>query len=916
MVGGSVSLRNLTVMNAPIPFAHAARLPEPGDNVAIATRTLEAGCQVLMESGPATIPHTVLEGHRFAVRPIGAGANLLSWGLPFGIASKSVQPGDYMCNEKILKALGERHVPFRLPPEPNFRDFRAPFALDEKAFRPGQQVAPHPHPATFQGYLRPSDRGVGTRNFVVVLGTTSLTGSFAKAVADLFKNVQTTHPHIDGVVAIAHTEGGGPNRPNNYELLLRTLSGLLWNPNVAAFLAVDHGTEQVTNTLLREAMLAQGRDLDSLPHVFQSIRGDHDSALREAMAAVRSLLDPANACRRTAQSVAHLKFGLQCGGSDAFSGVSGNPLIGWLSRELVRHGGAANLAETDELIGAEPYVLANVRDLATAQSFLQKIARFQEWAGWHGHSAEGNPSGGNNYRGLYNIVIKSIGAARKKAPDVRLDRVIDYGDPMPEPGYYFMDSPGNDLESIAGQVASGCNMILFSTGNGSITNFPYVPTIKIMTTTARFNLLPNEMDFNAGRYQDGESIEALGAEAFRLALEVASGMASAGEKAGHSQTQIWRDWRQTGPRSADKLVGDERATERADKSARAPEQQLEPISPEEERLASDFHFNGFQTPRGPVSDRVGLIVPTSLCAGQIGLMIANRLNAAGARGFSRFVALAHTEGCGNSGGYSEKLLLQTMAGYVAHPLAAKVLLLEHGCEKTHNDALRNCLERLGVDLAPLGWASVQMDGGLEKVSAKVAAWFGNAQAEAVPATAGIQDLRLGIATYGAVPAEAAALFSRLTRLIVSRGGTVVVPMNSELLRAPAFAGLAQTQPALEYGQAFTTPGLQLMETPTDHHVETLTGLGATGVEILLVLATRPPLQSHPMLPTLHVGLPCAEPGAWRRDLDLVLDSAPTVALAQLLDLVAAIASRRAIPRVSWKTFADFQMTRGLEGVSL
>ena len=165
-------------------------------------------------------------------------------------------------------------------------------------------------------------------------------------------------------------------------------------------------------------------------------------------------LEEVNATPRTPQPLSELKLALQCGGSDAFSGISGNPLASWVARELIRYGGAANLAETDELIGAEPYMMLNVSDVGTAAEFLQTIDRFQERVAWHGHSAAGNPSGGNKYRGLYNIVLKSIGAAMKRHPDVRLDHVIPYSTPMKAPGYYFMDSPGNDLESIAGQVAS------------------------------------------------------------------------------------------------------------------------------------------------------------------------------------------------------------------------------------------------------------------------------------------------------------------------------------------------------------------------------------------------------------------------------------------------------------------------------
>ena len=896
----------------PIPFAEAGRLPQPGDNAAIAIRRLEAGTEIAARGGLFSISSTILEGHRFAVCAIGSGEPLLSWGLPFGLAVKPIGPGDYVCNEKILKALAERHVDFALPSEPNFKDYRAPFALDEQNFRAGRQVSPSPVPAFFEGYLREQNRGVGTRNFIVVLGTTSRTGSFAKAVAERFAKVPALFKNIDGVVAIAHTEGGGPTRPNNFELLRRTLGGFLRHPNVAAFLALDYGTEPVTNALLEDYMRERGDPLDSIPHRFLSIAGDTNAALEEAVAAVAAWLEPVNRCRRTAQPLAHLKFGLQCGGSDAFSGVSGNPLVGRLSRELVRLGGAANLAETDELIGAEHYVLGNVRNLETARAFLAKIQRFQEWAGWHGHSAEGNPSGGNNFRGLYNIAIKSIGAARKKDPDVRLDYVIDYADPMPEPGFYFMDSPGNDLESIAGQVASGCNLILFATGNGSITNFPFVPTIKIMTTSDRFRLLQNEMDFNAGRYQDGESMDDLGREAFDYTLRVASGLSSVGEKAGHAQTQIWREWRQSGRPASPEF--------------QAPRPSGQPLRLRPGGLKTappPFRFEGFQTPRGLVSDRVGLIVPTSLCAGQIGLMIARQLNAAPrGRGPSCYVALAHTEGCGNSGGYSEKLLLQTMSGYAAHPLAEHVLLLEHGCEKTHNDALRNFLRGSGADISRFGWASVQMDGGIGSVSAKVKAWFERRESETPPPAllqGSLQDLRLGVTAFGAATPAMGRLLAALVRLVVEGGGTVVVPGNSVLWTMAEFStGLLTESPAptLEYGQAFREHGLHVMDTPTEHPVETLTGLGATGVEIILALVDRHPLQSHPMIPTLQIADRARAAGAWANELDLVLDAASPEAMKTLLNLISATASRVYTPKISWRNFADFQMTRGLEGISL
>eukprot|EP00957_Ditylum_brightwellii_P076574 5819764-Ditylum_brightwellii.AAC.1 len=289
--------------------------------------------------------------------------------------------------------------------------------------------------------------------------------------------------------------------------------------------------------------------------------------------------------RRVNCPLSSLTLALQCGGSDSFSGLTGNPLAGDISSHLLHmYGTKSILAESPELIGAEPYILSNVSSHNVASKFIQKTEGYKAFAEKHDQSAAGNPSGGNLYRGLYNIVLKSLGAARKKAPDVTLDCVLDYGEPMMTinattstskspnatekeaeskddddkggpPFYAFMDSPGNDLESIAGQVASRCNLILFITGNGALTNFPFVPTIKIVTTSTRFNILKDEMDIDAGPYGDenndvgsdvthsnGSSRQVV-EKATELCLDVASGRKrSKGELAGHYQVSIWRNW--------------------------------------------------------------------------------------------------------------------------------------------------------------------------------------------------------------------------------------------------------------------------------------------------------------------------------------------------------------------------------------
>ena len=541
-------------------FASVARLPAPDDNVAIATQTLESGTRISYEGSQFQLSHTILEGHRFATQSIPETTPLLSWGLPFGFATRAIEPGDYVCNQKMIDSLSIRNLPFALPETPNFSDKMAPYQLDEAEFRPGTQMPRYTHERCFLGYQRPGDRGVGTRNYIVVMGTTSRTSGFARRLAEMCSVEGVcnpdTFPNIDGVVSVTHTEGGEGTTPNNIDMLLRTLAGFTVHPNIGAMLLVDYGTEAVTNEMLKSYMLREGYALEDVVHRFYQLQGSFDRDLAGGAAIINGWLERVNRVPRTEQSLENLKIALQCGGSDAFSGVSGNPLAAYVAKEVIRYGGCANLAETDELIGSEAYILQNVRDLPTARTFLSTIERFKERVSWHGHSAEGNPSGGNNFRGLYNIAIKSIGAAMKRHPDVCLDYVINYSELMEKPGYYFMDSPGNDLESIAGQVASGSNMIFFVTGNGSITNFPFVPTLKIVTTTGRYEMLSKDMDVNAGAYLDGTPMEALGESMLDLTVDVASGERSVGEKAGHSQVSLWRDWKQTGSVDLESLLAE------------------------------------------------------------------------------------------------------------------------------------------------------------------------------------------------------------------------------------------------------------------------------------------------------------------------------------------------------------------------
>ena len=760
-------------------FTSVARLPSADDNVAIATQTLEGGTRIRYNGEQEFhLSHTILEGHRFAIQSISETEPLLSWGLPFGYATRPISPGDYVCNQKMIDSLSIRNLPFKLPETPNFSDKMAPYQLDEAAFHSGQQVQRHANERPFLGYQRPGNRGVGTRNYIVVMGTTARTSGFARRLADMCSESTETYPNIDGIVAVTHTEGGESKTPNNIDMLLRTLAGFTVHPNIGAILLVDYGTESVTNEMLKTYMAREGYALDEVVHHFYRLQGSFDTDLAGGAEIINGWLDNVDGVARTEQSLAHLKIALQCGGSDAFSGVSGNPLAAYVAKEVIRYGGCANLAETDELIGSEAYVLQNARDLPTARKFLKTIERFKERVAWHGHSAEGNPSGGNNFRGLYNIAIKSIGAAMKRHPEVCLDYVIDYSQLMEKPGYYFMDSPGNDLESIAGQVASGSNMIFFVTGNGSITNFPFVPTLKIVTTTGRYEMLEKDMDVNAGSYLDGTPMEELGESMLDLTVDVASGERSVGEKAGHSQVSLWRDWKQTGPVDLNPLL-----TESELKSG-------EPIpidTSDVDASTPALQFRALQTEVGHRTDQVGLILPTSLCSGQIAQMIAHRCNErriGEKQGISRFVALPHTEGCGVSGGRSEEIYTRTMIGHLTHPTVALGLLLEHGCEKTHNDHVRHEIQKLGISAERYGWASVQLDGGIDAVIEKVQDWFSEELTDkpSVPVVdAGLEHLCIAVTSTRTATEEVSESLTQLAHRVVAAGGTVVAPANATFL---------------------------------------------------------------------------------------------------------------------------------------
>ncbi|MBA3426577.1 MAG: UxaA family hydrolase, partial [Rubrobacter sp.] len=424
--------------------------------------------------------------------------------------------------------------------------------------------------------------------------------------------------------------------------------------------------------------------------------------------------------------------------------------------------------------------------------------------------------------------------------------------------------------------------------------------------------LSKDMDVNAGAYLDGVSMDELGRETFERTLRAASGERTVGERAGHAQVSIWRDWKQT---SADDL----------ERLQNAPEPDGEPLPVVGDVPDLSFTFEAISSGRGPVTDQVGLVMPTSLCSGQIARRIASLLNERGATRdtVTHFVALPHTEGCGVSAGSAETIYSRTVLGHLANPMVRFGLLLEHGCEKTHNDYFRDRLLEADLDPGRFGWASVQLDGGIESVVSKVEAWFAEmleSADELEHEPAGPEALRLGLYAAGPIPDEAARSLAGLTLAIAGAGGTVVVPERASILRSPEYLrvvlGEREVENTLAYGQTARKSGLHVMEAPTDHWIETATGLGATGVEMMLAHVSGRPLQAHRMFPLLQAS---SDPDTIRDhadDLDVLLEGDSAGWTEQLFDSVATVASREYTPKLFEAGNTDFQFTRGLLGVSM
>jgi altronate hydrolase len=504
---------------AKLPTAeNSAILLHPNDNVAIARVPVSAGFTLRIAGRSVTARAPIPAGHKVALRTVAAGETLIRYGQRIGRARFAIEPGDHVHTHNVAY----EEIAF----EYEFPAGDAPLPL-----------APADAPS-FQGYAR-ADGRAGTRNYIAVVAASNCAAHTAELIANSYAGEKLPE-NVDGVVAFPHGEGCGHTIGPDTVQLQRTLGGVLDHPNVSAAVILGLGCE--VNQIDHYLGSANGSPHpDKLVGLTLQSSGGTRGTLEAARREIARMIERAAAEQRTSLPASKLVVGLNCGGSDSFSGITANPALGVCSDLLAQAGGTSVLAETTEIFGAEHLLVRRARNRAVAEKLLEFVRAYKRYLSrFEGSSFDDNPSPGNKEGGLTNILEKSLGAVAKAGTST-LNEVVDYAERVTAPGFVFMNTPGYDPVSLSGLAAGGANLIAFTTGRGSAIGFPTIPVVKIATNSNTFRRMRDNMDINAGRIADGEtSVAEVGHEIFDLLLRAASGERTASERLGHHEFVPWR----------------------------------------------------------------------------------------------------------------------------------------------------------------------------------------------------------------------------------------------------------------------------------------------------------------------------------------------------------------------------------------
>ena len=491
-------------------MTHALLLLAPGDDVAVATRALSVGEEVaLSDDRPVTVRSSVPRGHKVAVAPRAVGDPVRKYGATIGRATTGIEVGDHVHVHNL--AMTEADEPHE-------------FGTDRHTL-----AAPGGPRPTFLGYPR-SDGRVGTRNYIGILTSVNCSASTARMIADQFRGpVLDAYPNVDGVVALTHRSGCGlVTESEGARILMRTLQGYAVHPNIAGLLVLGLGCE-----MLQSSRIVDTAEIPSSTLVERLViqeAGGIRRTVRAGVETIERMLNPINALRREPCDVAKLVLGLNCGGSDGYSGITANPALGVASDRLVSYGGTSILAETPEVHGAEGLLTRRAVSEEVGRKLLARLDWWRDYTAAGGGTMDNNPSPGNKAGGLTTILEKSLGAVAKSG-HAELTDVVEYAVTPDVPGLIFMDTPGYDPVSVTGIVAGGANVVCFTTGRGSVFGCKPVPSIKLATSTELYNRMPEDIDINCGTIVDGtNTLEGVGETVFEQILAVASGKQTVSEE--------------------------------------------------------------------------------------------------------------------------------------------------------------------------------------------------------------------------------------------------------------------------------------------------------------------------------------------------------------------------------------------------
>ena len=487
----------------------------PDDNVIVAVDPILPGATA---EGVAAVQR-VPKGHKMATVAIAEGDPVVKFGQIIGFATTPIAPGEHVHTHNA-----------------GVHDFARDYRFAEAA-RP-ERVLPPAERRTFQGYRRQNGK-VGTRNYIGILTSVNCSATVSRFIADEFNRsgILEDYPNVDGVVAFVQGSGCGMagKGSEGFDVMQRTEWGYATHPNLAGALMVGLGCEvmQIPG-LVEHYGMKENRMFHTM--TIQATGGTRKTVER-GVAMIKEMLPDANAARRETIPVSEIMLALQCGGSDGYSGITANPALGYAADLLVEQGGTAVLCETPEIYGAEHLLTRRAATREIGEKLVDIIRWWEDYTARNKGEMNNNPSPGNKAGGLTTILEKSLGAAAKGGTTT-LRGVYHYAEPITTRGFVFMDSPGYDPVGVTGQVASGCNIIAFTTGRGSAFGFKPAPSIKLATNSDTYLRQTEDMDINCGDVLDGVSIEKKGREILDKVIAVASGERSKSEELGYGDNEF------------------------------------------------------------------------------------------------------------------------------------------------------------------------------------------------------------------------------------------------------------------------------------------------------------------------------------------------------------------------------------------